>query len=117
MLLIDALHCDGFVLLFVSLLLAHISHTWQRWLFRVPGFALAFCNFALALNLLGLDHARILPPWIWFRVGGDVSVLGLAILYVYTRAKAHARPIPGFFHREKRGELTVASFNSRRAAR
>jgi len=92
MTMMTALHYDGFVLLLASVAMALIGHEYRNWIYRVPLFSLGFCDFALAVNLLGLHHLSAMPPWFFWRFVADLSTLIIVMLYIVSRRK-HARHI------------------------
>ena len=85
--MIVALHLDGVALLVASLCLGMLGQSYHRWRFRVPIFVMAFCDFGLSLNMLGLRQSIYTPQWFWLRVGADSAALVLAAIYFLEHRK------------------------------
>lgn len=83
--MIEAMHFDGIILMLASIFLAFMGQSRFRWAIRFPLFALAFCDFALAINLLGIYRLAVQPTWIWLRAICDTGTLGAIVLYFSTR--------------------------------
>lgn len=88
--MIGVLHFDGLVLLIESMCLTWLGADYRRWQFRAPILAMAFCDFALSVNLLGLYRPTFAPHWFWLRLVADSSTLLIIGMYVGAR-RGHAK--------------------------
>lgn len=81
-------HADGYVLLIGALLFVLVGHSHNRFVYRAFYLLVAFIQFILALEHLGLE--RVLPQyflyqWYWLRVWADCSVATIAGIMFYRR--------------------------------